>query len=91
MQKRDPRVAVIVAALNEERGIGPTIEEIQGVLPNPHLIVVDGNSDDRTVEIAKNMGADVILQNGIGKGDAILHGIRKLQPILRILQSLFQR
>ena len=83
MQKRDPRVAVIVAALNEERGIGPTIEEIQGVLPNPHLIVVDGNSDDRTVEIAKNMGADVILQNGIGKGDAILHGIRKLQPNAR--------
>ena len=83
MQKRDSRVAVIVAALNEERGIGPTIAEIKSVLPNPHLIVVDGNSDDKTVEIAKELGADVMLQNGIGKGDAILHGIRKLQPKAR--------
>jgi len=38
--------------------------------------VVDGNSMDRTVEIAKEMGADVLFQEGSGKGDAITHALR---------------
>lgn len=56
-------VSVVIAALNEEEGICPTLEELQKVLNYPHLIVVDGNSADRTVEIAK-MDADVLLQDG---------------------------
>jgi len=83
MQGRDSRVSVIVAALNEEQGIGPTIEELQGVLSGSHLVVVDGNSVDRTVEIAKNRGADVSLQEGFGKGDAMFQGIRRLHPSAR--------
>ena len=80
MQGRDPRVAVVVAALNEEEGIGSTIEEIQSFLANSHVVVVDGNSIDRTVEVAKNMGADVSLQKGVGKGDAMFQGIRQVHP-----------
>lgn len=73
------QVAVVLAALNEEQGIGPTIQEIQGVLgPLASLIVVDGNSDDRTIQIAKNLGADVLLQKGVGKGDAMAQGIQNL-------------
>jgi dolichol-phosphate mannosyltransferase len=72
-------IAIVVAALNEESGIGPTIAEIQNVLLNPYLIVVDGNSRDKTVEIAKNLGADVCLQHGIGKGDAMVQGISRLR------------
>ena len=34
-------------------------------------MVVDGNSYDRTVEVAKNCGADILFQDGTGKGDAI--------------------
>jgi cellulose synthase/poly-beta-1,6-N-acetylglucosamine synthase-like glycosyltransferase len=33
--------------------------------------VVDGRSSDRTVEIAKNTGASVVCQDGVGKGDAL--------------------
>src|SRR3972149_3042059 len=76
-------VSVVVAALNEEIGIGPTLEELQRVLTDSHLVVVDGNSVDRTVEIAKNIGADVLLQEGTGKGDAIFQGIRQLHPSAR--------
>ena len=47
---------------------------MQKVLKNPYLVVVDGNSVDRTIEIAKNMGADVMLQEGKGKGDAMFQG-----------------
>ena len=35
------------------------------------VLVVDGKSSDRTVEIAKNMGAKVVCQDGAGKGDAL--------------------
>jgi glycosyltransferase involved in cell wall biosynthesis len=83
MQGRDSRVAVVVAALNEEIGIGPTIEELQNVLADSHLVVIDGNSVDKTVEVAKNMGADVALQEGVGKGNAIFQGIRQLHPNAR--------
>jgi len=60
-------VSVVIATLNEEEGIGPTLGELQKVLNNPYLVVVDGNSVDKTIEIAKNMGADVLLQEGKGK------------------------
>jgi dolichol-phosphate mannosyltransferase len=71
-------ISVVIATLNEEEGIGPTIGEMQRVLNNPYLVVVDGNSVDRTIEIAKNMGADVMLQEGKGKGDAMFQGMKDL-------------
>jgi len=77
------RIAVVVAALNEEKGIGPTLEELQGVLTDSRMVVVDGNSFDKTVEIAKNFGVDVVLQPGTGKGDAMAHGLRQLSPHVR--------
>jgi dolichol-phosphate mannosyltransferase len=40
--------------------------------------VVDGNSVDRTIEVAKNMGADVLLQEGKGKGDAMFQGFKTI-------------
>ncbi len=70
--------SVIIATLNEEQGIGPTIDEMQRVLNYPHMVVVDGNSVDRTIEIAKNMGVDVQLQAGKGKGDAMFQGMKGL-------------
>src|SRR5208283_99970 len=73
-------VSVVIATLNEEEGVGPTIDELQKVLDNPYLVVVDGNSVDRTIEIAKNMGADVLLQKGTGKGDAMFQGFHNLSP-----------
>jgi len=71
-----PSVLVIIAALNEEEGIGPSLAELREVLEDPRYLVVDGNSVDRTVEIAKEMGAEVLFQEGSGKGDAITKAIR---------------
>jgi glycosyltransferase involved in cell wall biosynthesis len=71
-----PSTQVIMAALNEEEGIGPTLLELNKTLRDPRILVVDGRSTDRTVEIAKSMGADVVLQDGLGKGDAIAKAIK---------------
>jgi dolichol-phosphate hexosyltransferase len=62
---------VIIAALNEEQGIGLTIAELQERLFAPRVLVVDGNSVDRTVEVSKDLGVDVLVQDGVGKGNAI--------------------
>ena len=67
---------VVIAALNEEQGIGLTITELTDKMHNHRLLVVDGHSQDRTVEVAKNCGADIIFQDGIGKGDAISKALR---------------
>ena len=71
-----PSVLVIIAALNEEEGIGPSLAELRLVLDDPRYLVVDGNSVDRTVEFAKEMGAEVLFQEGSGKGEAISQAIR---------------
>ncbi len=85
MERKDNNsaISVVIAALNEEEGIGPTLEELKKVLNDPYLVVVDGKSVDTTVEIAKNMGADVLLQDGKGKGDALFQGIKQLNSNVR--------
>jgi len=73
-----PSTQVIIAALNEEEGIGLTIAEMMDTLGNPRVLVVDGNSTDRTVEVAKNMGAHIAFQDGSGKGDALAKALEHL-------------
>ena len=73
-----PSTQVIIAALNEEEGIGLTVAELMDTLECPHVLVVDGRSTDRTIEIAKNMGAEIVLQDGLGKGDAIAKAISRI-------------
>jgi glycosyltransferase involved in cell wall biosynthesis len=70
---------VLIAALNEEQGIKPTISELSKNLETSFL-VVDGNSNDRTARIAKSLGARVLFQDGKGKGDAIKKGLKHLNP-----------
>jgi dolichol-phosphate mannosyltransferase len=72
---------VVVAALNEEKGIGPTLNEIKTFLDEPLFLVVDGRSTDGTVKIAESLGAKVIIQKGVGKGDAISTAIEHLRNL----------
>jgi len=69
-------VLAIIAALDEEEGIGLTIAELGRYLEKPWVLVVDGWSRDRTVEVAKEMYADVLFQGGSGKGNAIAEAVK---------------
>lgn len=73
-----PSVLVIIAALNEEEGIGRSLAELMSVLENSRYLVVDGNSMDKTVEFAKGMGAEILFQEGSGKGEAIAQAIKSI-------------
>ena len=63
-------VTVVIPALNEEKSIAGVIWELRH-LGYHNILVVDGNSRDRTAEIAKDFGANIIVQNGSGKGAAL--------------------
>lgn len=56
-----PTITVVVPAYNEELGIVKTLEAIRNqTIKDIELIVVDNNSTDKTVEVAKSFGAKVI-------------------------------
>jgi glycosyltransferase involved in cell wall biosynthesis len=69
---------LVVAALNEEYGVGLTLAELLDNVPTSHVLVVDGHSVDRTVEIAKNLGANIVFQDGMGKGNAIAKALEHI-------------
>jgi glycosyltransferase involved in cell wall biosynthesis len=71
-----PEVLIILPTLNEEPTIGRVIDEIpretlEGAGYEVRLLVVDGNSTDRTREIAKEKGASTVIERRRGKGVAM--------------------
>ena len=73
-----PSVVVVIAALNEQEGIGPTLAELREILNDQAYLVVDGKSIDRTVEVAKELGAEILVQKGCGKGNAIAEALENI-------------
>ena len=73
------RLTVVIPALNEEKGIGPVLQEIpiQRLLElgyETEVLVVDNGSTDNTVRIARSHGATVIIQPIRGYGNAYKAG-----------------
>lgn len=71
-----PEILIILPTLNEEQTIGRVIDEIprfslEGEGYKVRLLVVDGNSTDRTREIAREKGASVTVERRRGKGIAV--------------------
>lgn len=57
-----PQVSVIVPTLNEERHIGLLLSSIKNQSSTTcEILIMDGGSKDKTAEIAKAYGADVIV------------------------------
>jgi dolichol-phosphate mannosyltransferase len=80
-EEHTPSTLVIIAALNEEKGIGLTIADLYAHFGYSRVLVVDGKSTDQTVEVAKNMGADILFQDGHGKGDALAKALQHLDAV----------
>lgn len=72
---RTPSVSVIVPARNEERNISWVLEHMP--LEVDEVILVDGRSTDRTVEVARAVRPDIVVvrDDAPGKGCAIRKGI----------------
>jgi glycosyltransferase involved in cell wall biosynthesis len=71
-------VAVILPAFDEEAAIGGTLAELAG-LGVEQILVVDNGSTDRTAEVARAHGAEVVSEPRRGYGRACLAGIGALR------------
>jgi cellulose synthase/poly-beta-1,6-N-acetylglucosamine synthase-like glycosyltransferase len=71
-------VAVLVAAHNEELVIEQTLAAIMELVPLSSLHVVSDGSTDRTVEVARRAGANVIeTKENLGKAGALQEAIQR--------------
>jgi GT2 family glycosyltransferase len=79
---------VVIPTLNEERSISELLFSLRKA-GFSHILVIDGNSKDKTVEIAKRYGVEVIYQNGRGKGAALVQafGHKYLQGNLIVMMD----
>src|SRR5690348_7265978 len=71
---RHPSVSLVIPALNEERNIPHVFMQIP--MDVHQVILVDGSSTDKTVEVARKErpDLDVVLQTRRGKGNALACG-----------------
>jgi len=60
------KITGTIITLNEEKNIAACIKSLQAVCDE--IIVIDSESKDRTVEIANELGAKVIIQPYLGDG-----------------------
>ena len=74
----NPKISVIIPALDEEESIGQVLNDIPGEIVE-EVIVVDNGSSDNTVTVSKGLGANVILEPLKGYGAACLRGISILK------------
>ncbi len=75
-ERKDVKVSVVIPTLNEERSIGRVLE----MLPRREdyeVVIVDGLSTDRTVDIAKEKGARVVMERRRGYGRAYKTGFKE--------------
>jgi glycosyltransferase involved in cell wall biosynthesis len=69
-----PTLTIVIPTLNEERNIGWVLERLPAIAAE--VILVDGRSTDRTVELARAVRPDikVVLETRPGKGAALRAG-----------------
>lgn len=80
-------VTVLIPVKNEEEAIGDVIDELVK-LGIRDIVVIDGHSTDRTVEIARRHGAVVYEQPGDGKADAVYFGFRRVRkPFILVIDG----
>ncbi|MEL7481250.1 MAG: glycosyltransferase, partial [Pseudomonadota bacterium] len=68
-------VSIIIPALNEERALPETLKRLAELSPEPdEIILVDGASADRTIEIAEAAGIHVISGQPTGRASQMNTG-----------------
>ncbi len=70
---REMKISVVIPCYNEQEGIALVIPSLPAFVDE--VIIVDNNSTDRTAEVAKKLGARVVLEKKKGYGAAYKAGL----------------
>jgi glycosyltransferase involved in cell wall biosynthesis len=76
--KSQPRIAVLIPALNEEASLPYVLADLPKDVVE-EVVVIDNGSSDRTAEMARAQGATVLSEPRRGYGSACLAGIEYLK------------
>lgn len=72
------KISVVVPAFNEEERLGACLKSLENQIEKPfEIIVVDNNSTDKTVEIAKKFNVKIIKETVQGRAPARNAGFNK--------------
>jgi glycosyltransferase involved in cell wall biosynthesis len=83
----DPRVGLVVPALDEEAAIGAVVRAVpEGLVGD--LVVVDNGSADGTAAVARAAGARVVVEPRRGYGAACWAGVLALAPAVEVVAFL---
>jgi glycosyltransferase involved in cell wall biosynthesis len=75
---KEPKICVVIPAHNEENNIKQVVTDFIKQKNVKHVIVIDNNSIDNTVDIAKKSGATVITKNqNMGYGHSFYIGLKE--------------
>jgi glycosyltransferase involved in cell wall biosynthesis len=74
--RRYPTTSAVIPTLNEERNIGHVLEDMPDCVTQ--VVLVDGLSTDRTIEVAREVRPDLrlVMETKRGKGAALAAGFR---------------
>ena len=72
------KIAVLIPCYNEEQTIAKVVREAKEALPEAVVYVYDNNSTDRTVELAREAGAEIRYEYKQGKGNVIRRMFREI-------------
>ncbi len=70
---RDLKISVVIPCYNEEQGVRCVIDGLPECIDE--VVVVDNNSTDRTAEVARSLGANVVFEKRMGYGAAYKAGL----------------
>ena len=79
------KIAVLIPCYNESKTIVKVIKDFRKALPEAVIYVYDNNSDDNTVELAKQAGAVVRHEYMQGKGNVIRRMFREIDAEVYIM------
>ncbi len=83
------QLTVVLTAYNDEESIGDAVRDFLGHPRTRRVVVVDNNSSDRTADVARSAGAEVVVEEQPGYGRcvfrALSEGIRHPDTDLTLL------
>ena len=80
-----PLVAVVIPCFNEAPTVGKVVQDFHAAIPEADIVVIDNNSTDRTVEVARTAGARVLFEHRQGKGFAVQSMFRRIHADILVM------